>query len=85
MDFKNVVKEFLGNKKDENYEAVVEKMLESFEKLSCNMSLKVHFLHSHLKSFPENLGDMSEEQGKRFYQDIKEIERRYQDQWNVIM
>ncbi|KAM0734094.1 hypothetical protein ACS0PU_012459 [Formica fusca] len=85
VDFKNVVKEFLGNKKDENYEAVVEKMLESFEKLGCNMSLKVHFLHSHLKSFPENLGDMSEEQGERFHQDIKEMERRYQGRWNVTM
>lgn len=85
VDFKNVVKEFLGNKKNENYEAVVEKMLKSFEKLGCNMSLKVHFLHSHLKSFPENLGDMSEEQGERFHQDIKEMERRYQGRWNVAM
>lgn len=85
VDFKNVVKSFLGNKKDENYEAVVEKMLKSFEKLGCNMSLKVHFLHSHLKSFPENLGDMSEEQGERFHQDIKEMERRYQGRWNVTM
>lgn len=84
VNFKNV-KEFLGNKKDENYEAVVEKMLESFEKLGCNMSLKVHFLHSHLKSFPENLRDMSEEQGEKFHQDIKEMERRYQGQWNVTM
>jgi hypothetical protein len=28
--------------------------------------------------FTENLGAVSEEQGERFYQDIKEMERRYQ-------
>jgi hypothetical protein len=35
--------------------------------------------------FPENLGAVSEEHGERFHQDIKEIERRYQGQWNVNM
>jgi hypothetical protein len=33
--------------------------------------------------FPENLGAVSEEQGERFHQDIKEIERRFQGRWNV--
>jgi hypothetical protein len=37
------------------------------------MSLKVHFLNAHLDYFPENLGAVSEEQGERFHQDIKEI------------
>lgn len=41
------------------------------------MRLKVRFLHSHLNSFPENLGHFSKEQG--FHQDIKEMERCYQD------
>ncbi|GBL81342.1 hypothetical protein AVEN_143651-1 [Araneus ventricosus] len=49
------------------------------------MSLKVHFLDSHLDCFPENLGAVSEEQGERFHQDIKEMERRYQGKWNVSM
>ena len=40
------------------------------------MSVKVHFLHSHIDYFPENLGHYSEEQ------DIKEMERRYQERWN---
>jgi hypothetical protein len=35
--------------------------------------------------FFENLGAVSEEQGERFHQDIKEIERRYQGRWNVNM
>ncbi|GBO27529.1 hypothetical protein AVEN_198271-1, partial [Araneus ventricosus] len=49
------------------------------------MSLKVHFLDSHLDYFPENLGEVSEEQDERFHQDIKEMERRYQGKWNVSM
>ncbi|GFU74235.1 HTH_Tnp_Tc3_2 domain-containing protein [Trichonephila clavipes] len=46
------------------------------------MSVKVHFLHLHLDYFPENFGAVSEEQGERFHQDIKEMERRYQGRWN---
>ncbi|GFU82193.1 uncharacterized protein TNCV_4466441 [Trichonephila clavipes] len=49
------------------------------------MSVKVHFLHSHLDYFPENLGVVSKEQGECFHQDIKEMERRYQGRWNVNM
>ncbi|GFY24534.1 uncharacterized protein TNCV_1015801 [Trichonephila clavipes] len=49
------------------------------------MSVKVHFLLSHLDYFPESLGAVSEEQGERFHQDIKEMERRYQGRWNVNM
>ncbi|GFU94323.1 uncharacterized protein TNCV_162531 [Trichonephila clavipes] len=49
------------------------------------MSVKVHFLHSYLDHFPENLGAVSEEQGERFHQNIKEMERRYQGRWNVNM
>ncbi|GBM26481.1 hypothetical protein AVEN_206169-1 [Araneus ventricosus] len=49
------------------------------------MSLKVHFLDSHLDYFSENLGAVSEEQGERFHQDIKEMERRYQGKSNVSM
>ena len=41
------------------------------------MSFKLHFLKSHLDYFPENLGVVSEEQGERFHQDIKEMKRRY--------
>ncbi|GBM87484.1 hypothetical protein AVEN_21656-1 [Araneus ventricosus] len=54
-------------------------------KEGCSMSLKVHFLDSHLDYFPENLRAVSEEQGERFHQDINEMERRYQKKWNVSM
>jgi hypothetical protein len=60
-------------------------MLETFIALGCAMSLKVHFLNAHLDYFPENLGAVSEEQGERFHQDIKEMQTRYQGRWNVNM
>ena len=40
---------------------------------------------SHLACFPENLGDVSEEQGERFYQDISGMEVRYQGRWDATM
>ncbi len=83
--FKNVVKCFLGNNKDPNYKEIVHHMLENFKKLGCNMSVKLHFLFSHIDYFPENLGKVSEEQGERFHQDIKEMESRYQGKWNRHM
>ena len=47
------------------------------------MSVELHFLWSHLNYFPKNCGDLNEEQGECFYQDIRIIEKRYQSQWNV--
>ena len=83
--FVAVVRNFLGKRKDENYVKLVDDMLSSFKSLGCNMSIKVHYLHSHLDRFPKNLGDMSEEQGERFHQDIKTMEDRYQGRWDTHM
>jgi len=63
----------------------VKEMVENFGTLGCNMNMKLHFLHSHLDKFPENLGDYSEEQGERFHQDLKEMERHYQGRWDENM
>ncbi|GBL75087.1 hypothetical protein AVEN_243862-1 [Araneus ventricosus] len=82
---KLVFTSFLGNKKEPNYKYIVEDMIKNFKILGCSMSLKVHFLDLHLDYFPENLGAVSEEQGERFHQDIKEMERRYQGKRNVSM
>ena len=35
------------------------------------MCIKIHYLHSNLDKFLANLGDVSEEQGEHFHQDIK--------------
>lgn len=60
-------------------------MRENYRRLGCLMSVKLHFLHSHLEYFPNNLGDYSEEQGERFHQDLKVMEKRYQGVWGVNM
>ncbi|GFU71227.1 uncharacterized protein TNCV_3782131 [Trichonephila clavipes] len=83
--FKLVVTGFLGNRKDPNYKALVAELLQNCKILGRNMSVKLHFLHSHLDYFPENLGAVSEEQGECFHQDIKEMERRCHGRWNVNM
>ena len=53
-------------------------MLQSYKETSPRMSLKMHFLHSHLEFFPENNGDIGDEHGERLHQDIKFFEERYQ-------
>ncbi|UYV74674.1 FAM50A [Cordylochernes scorpioides] len=49
------------------------------------MSLKIHFLHSHLDFFPDNLGAVSDEHGERFHQAISSMEKRYQGKWSPAM
>ena len=39
------------------------------------MSLKIDFLHSHLDVFSSNMGEISDEHGERFHQEIKEMEK----------
>ena len=46
------------------------------------MSLKVHILDAHLDEFTESMIAYSEEQGKRFDQDILDFERHNQGQYN---
>jgi hypothetical protein len=60
--FKDVIKTFLGNVKDPQYE---KNMKENLQILGCNVSLKLHFLHFHLDYIPESSGGLSEEQGER--------------------
>ena len=46
------------------------------------MSLKIHFPESRLDIFsPENLGEVSDEHGERFHQDIMAKEKWYQGTW----
>ena len=76
---------FLGNRKDPNYRELVARLIRSFQNMGCRMSLKLHFLCSHLDFFQDNLGDFSEEHGERFHQDIEPMERRYQGRWDSAM
>ena len=83
--FVEVVKNFLGNYKAENHCELIENMLKCYEQMGCRMSLKMHFLHAHLDFFPANLGDVSDEHGERFHQQISIMESRYQGNFNPNM
>ncbi|UYV82452.1 hypothetical protein LAZ67_21002222 [Cordylochernes scorpioides] len=83
--FRNVCKNFLESVKVENYRDIVNDLLLSYKALGCNMSLKIHFLHSHLDFFPDNLGAVSDEHGEMFHQDISSMEKRYQGKWSPVM
>ena len=48
---------FLGNLKAANFTELVQDVMDSYEQLGCNMSLKMYFLFSHLDFFPLNCGD----------------------------
>ena len=52
---KSVAANFLGNHRHEKYADMVVDMLKTYEQLGACMSLKLHFLHSHLDFFPLSL------------------------------
>ena len=83
--FVAVVNNFLENKKSENYKDIVETVLTHFHRLGSNMSIKLHFINSHLDGFPVNVGNVSDEQGERFHQDLKIMKQRYQGRWDTHM
>jgi len=62
-----VVKEFLGKKRADCYQDIVNQMLTNFQTLVARMSIKLHYLFSHLGPFPDNLDEVSEEQSERFH------------------
>jgi hypothetical protein len=75
----------LGNIRSPIYIEIMEELLDAYKAMECNMSLKIHFLHSHLHFFPPNLEAMSVEHGERFHQDIAQMERRYSGKWNEML
>ena len=80
---KSVITNFLGNKRNAEYEKEVDELLKNFQKLGARMSVKMYFLRSHLDYFPQNCGDLSEEQGEHFHQDIRVMKERYQGRRDV--
>jgi hypothetical protein len=74
----------LGNRTD-NYKLFIKNLLQAYQNLGCNMSLKIHFLHFHLDFFPPTTLDMSDKHGGRFHQDSATMEKRYQGRWKPSM
>ena len=53
-NFKQVCLNFRGLHKSDDFEDVVTNLLHNYHEMGCKMSLKVHYLHSHLLFFHEN-------------------------------
>ena len=68
---------FLANIKAKNNKELVKDLLNALETMGCNMSLKIHFLNSHLDFFPLNLGIVSDKHRGRFHPDISTMEKIY--------
>jgi hypothetical protein len=83
--FKRICNDLLGNHKSANYQDVVQDMLTSYKAMWCNMILKPQFLESYLDFFTENLGEVRDQHGESFHQDIMDMEKRYQSKWTLSM
>jgi len=81
--FVESVKNILGNRYVVNYKGIVATLLSTLQDMGANVSIKLHFLNRHLEHFPKNLGDLSDEQGEQFHEDISEMEVRYQRRWDA--
>jgi len=60
-------------------------MVDSYEHLGYNRSLKMHFIFSHLDFFPLNCGNVSDEHGERFRHDTSVMEHKYKGKWSAAM
>jgi hypothetical protein len=75
----------LGKHKSLNYRSLVKNMLKTLSYMGWNMSLKLHFLHSHLDVFTSKCGYVSDEHDERFHKDVSVVEKLYQGQWSQGM
>ena len=64
---------------------IADDLLRNYHGMGCNMSLKVYVLHSCLDFFAKNLGDVSDQHGEKFHQDISVMEKRFKGKWNPGM
>ncbi|GFG35525.1 hypothetical protein Cfor_12792 [Coptotermes formosanus] len=62
--FRMVVTYFLGKNKYKNYEEIVESLIQHYEVLCCRIP---------------DVGDVSEEHGECFHQDVEAIEKNTKD------
>ena len=83
--FKSVIQNFLGNRQANNYRQQVDELIQNYREPGTIISIKMHFLHSHLDNCSKNCGEISDEQGEKFHQDIKLMEERYQRCWDNRM
>jgi hypothetical protein len=80
-----VVTGFVGNRRAVKYKDLVEELLSSYQKVGCNISVKISFLSSNLDFILENCCSVSDEHAERFHQDIAAMEGRYKEKWRPSM
>lgn len=73
---KNVIASYLGKNRTDDHREHVQEMMDMFEKIKVNMSLKIHLLHHHLEHFSFQASTESDEQGERFHQTALPFEKR---------
>ena len=76
---------FLGSRKSAIYRSLIRNLIEICKAFGANIIIKMHYLSSHVNEIPENLGAVSDEQGERFHQDIKDMEERYLCRWDIVL
>lgn len=76
-NLKAVIAGVLGNHREDNWRILVENMLQSFDNIGVNMSLKVHFMHHHQDEFANQMPCESDEHGERFHQISAQLEHWY--------
>jgi len=77
LTFKAVCLNFFGNIKAENYIELVAELLNVYQNMGCNNSLKIRSLRSHLDFSSPNLDVVSDEHGERFRQGISALGKSY--------
>jgi len=86
LSFKRVCKDFLGNHKPANYQDVVQDLVDFAQSYGMQYESENPLFGVPLGFFfPENLGEVSDEHGERFHQDISAMEKRYQGKWTSSM
>lgn len=73
---KKVIAAYLGKNRTDDYRVLIQEMMDLFEKVNVNMSLKIHLLHHHLEHFSFQAPTESDEQGERFHQTALPFEKR---------
>jgi hypothetical protein len=75
---------FLSNHRQTNHK-IEQGLMDSYEQLGFNISLKMHFTFSHLHFFPLNCVSVSDVHAERFRQHISVTERRYRGKWSAAI
>ena len=76
---------FWGAKRVPKDKELVQNLVKHCKILGAILSIELHYLSSPLEHFPENLGDVIDEQGLIFHQDIREMQSSYQGRWDQAM